>query len=208
MKENPVDEMMFRHLEDELVSDINIMDVCKCAYVKYFSEKQNLTDVAKRISKECIEYLEKKNIIFDFFKMYDKWFNISGNISDKTTIIYRTEPRDKIMINYYLETGNLTAKEYITEEMKCCFKGMYTKSFTLFYGEKLKYYISEIVDDEMKFTESRDYQLDDRGVEMSTTRYGLLNNILVCRELKEENIVNHLARKYYINNELAKKLFS
>lgn len=207
VKEKPIDDMFFKHLEDELTSDLNIMDVCKCAYLKYFSTKQTITDLTKKICKECIEYLEKKNIIFDFYKMFDKWFEISGNITDKTTIVYRTEPREKVMINYYLETGNHVEKEYVTEEMKCCFLGMYTKSFTLFYGEKLKYYVSEIADGEMKFTESQDYQLDDRGIEMSTSRYGMLNNILICKELKEENMVNDLARKYYVNNELIKRLF-
>ena len=132
---------------------------------------------------------------------------MSGRILDKTTIVYRTEPQDKVLINYYLETGNLEKKDYMTEEMNCCFTGMYIRSFTLFYGERLKYYISEISGEEMKFTESRDYQLDDRCVEANDSRYGMLNDILMCRELKEENIVNDLARKYYVNNEFVRKLF-
>ncbi len=207
IKENPVDDMVFKHLENELVSDKNIMDVCKCAYLKYFSGKNSISDTTIAISGECMNYLEKKNIIFDFYKLYEKWFKVSGRILDKTTIVYRTEPQDKVLINYYLETGNLEEKDYMTEEMNCCFTGMYIRSFTLFYGERLKYYISEISGEEMKFTESRDYQLDDRCVEANDSRYGMLNDILMCRELKEENIVNDLARKYYVNNEFVRKLF-
>lgn len=207
IKENPVDDMFFKHLEDELTSDNVLMDICLCAYLKYYSEKQNLSKTTQKIAEESIAYLAKKNIIFDFYKKYSRWFSLAGNILDKTTIVYRTEPQDKVMINYYLETGNLKEKEYMTEEMKCIFKGMYIKSFTLFYGERLKYYISEVSGNEANVTESSDYQLDDRGIETNTFRYGMLNDILVCRELKEENVVHKLAMKYYAADRLTKKLF-
>jgi hypothetical protein len=207
IKESPVDDMFFRHLEDELMSENSLMDVCICAYLKYYSAKHNVSDITKKIAEESIRYLAKKDIIFDFYKEYEKWFSLPEIIMDKTTIVYRTEPQDKVMINYYLETGNLEEKEYMSEEMKCIFKGMYIKSFTLFYGEKLKYYISEMSGDEVRATESNDYQLDDRVIEKGSYRYGMLNDILICRELKEESVVNELAGKYYITERLTKKLF-
>lgn len=207
VKENPVDDMFFKHLEDELMSDNELMDVCLCAYLKYYSAKQNISKNTQKVAEESISYLAKKNIIFDFYRSYSKWFNLAGNILDKTTIVYRTVPQDKVMISYYLETGNLKEKEYTTEEMKCVFKGMYIKSFTLFYGERLKYYISEVSGKDVKVTESNDYQLDDRGIETNSYRYGMLNDILVCRELKEEDVVNKLAKKYYVTGGLTKKLF-
>lgn len=206
VKENPVDDMFFKHLEDELASDNSLMDICLCAHLKYFSEKQNISKSTREIAEKSINYLEKKNIIFDFYKEYGRWFKLSGNILDKTTIVYRTEPQDKVMINYYLETGNLQEKEYMTEEMKCIFGGMYIKSFTLFYGEQLKYYISEVSGDSVNVTESSGYELDDRRIETDSFRYGMLNDILVCREMREENIVNGLAEKYYIAGELVKRL--
>lgn len=207
VKETPLADMFFKHLGDELSSDTNIMDICKCAFLKYHSEKKSISDTNRDICKECIEYLEKKNIIFDFYKIYDKWFNVPERILDKTTIIYRTEPKDKVLISYYLDTGNNEEKEYLTEEMKSCFNGMYIKSFTLFYGEKLKYYITETSEGESKVTESKDHQLDDRDVEANSSRYGMLNDILMCMDVKEEGTINSLAKKYYINNELMKRLF-
>lgn len=205
VKESPVEDMFFKHLEDELEDNMNVSDICKCAYLRYYSEKNNISEKTKEIAGKCIEYLAKKDIYFDFFKDFGKWIKISANVLDKTTVIYRTEPQDKVMINYYIETGDLKDKEYIAEEMRRVFQGMYIKSFTLFFGEKLNYYISEIKDKSVNVTESREYQLDDRGVETSHSRYGLLNDILVCKELKEDNIVKELAEKYYLVNELAKR---
>lgn len=202
-----MEDMFFKHLEDEIVSNMNVADICKCAYLKYFSEKNNISERTKKIAKECMEYLAKKEIYFDFFKIYGKWFEVMPSVLDKTTITYLTEPQDKVMINYFVETGNLEEKEYISEEMKKVFEGMYIKSFTLFFGEKLKYYINEIKDKNVSITESSDYQIDDRSIETSKSRYGMLNDILVCRDLKEENIVNDLAEKYFVINEMAKNLF-
>lgn len=207
VKESPIDDIYFKHLEDELLSDDSIPDVCKCAYLQYYSKRQNISESTKEICKNSISYLEKKGIIFDFYKIFGKWFPISGSIMDKTTIIYRTEPKDKVMIKYYLETGNLKQKEYSSEEMTPVFPGMYIKSFTLFYGEKIKYYIMEMSGEETMLTESWEHELDDRNVDVNSTRFGRFNDILICRELKDEGMVNNLARDYYINNELVKRLF-
>lgn len=207
VKEGMVDDLFFKHLEDELELNDTVPDVCKCAYLLYYSNVQTIRDNTREICKNTIHYLEKKGIIFDYYKLFSKWFRLSGNIMDKTTIEYRTEPRDKVMINYYIETGNLQPKEYVAEEMDSIFNGLYTKSLTLFYGEKIKYYIMEMSGDETTLTESKEHELDDRSVDVNNSRFGRFNDILICRELKEENVVNDLARDYYINNELAKRLF-
>lgn len=207
VKEYPVDDLYFVHLEDELTSNDNIHDVCKCAYLLHSSSKDVLSEKTKVICKDSLSYLDSKGIIFDFYKNFEKCFKLSGDIMDKTTIVYRTEPMDKVMINYYIETGNLKPKEYISEEMKQVFPGMYIKSFTLFYGEKINYYVMEVKDEDSVLTESREYVLDDRTIEVNDSRFGRLNDIFICRELKEEDTVNSLARDYYIHNELTKRLF-
>ena len=91
--------------------------------------------------------------------------------------------------------------------MKQVFSGMYIKSFTVFYGEKINYSITKVSGDDTLIDESSEHILDDRSVETNTSRYGRLNDILVCRDLKEESIVSNLSMEYYVDNELVKKLF-
>lgn len=202
-----IDEMFFRHLEDEILSSDTVHDVCRCAYLLKNSERVNIKQTTKQMCKENISYLEKKGIIFDFFKRFENWFNISYNILDKTTIEYRTEPGGKVIINYYIDKGNFEHKEYVSDEMKQVFPGMYIKSFTVFYGEKINYSITKVTGDETLIDESAEHILDDRGVETNASRYGRLNDILVCRDLKEESIVSSLSMEYYVDNEMVKKLF-
>lgn len=207
VKENPVDDMFFRHLEDELNSSDALPDVCKCAYLLYFSKKKNISEVTKKVSKEQIAYLEDKGILFDFYKQFGKWIELSGAVLDTTTIAYRTSPQDKVTIQYSIDTGNGDDNDFKMEDMECTFQGLYRKSFTLFYGEVLKYYITEISGTQSSVAESQNYHLDDRTVEINTSRYGMLNDILVCRDLKDEETVRELADKYYTTNSLTTKLF-
>lgn len=207
VKENPVDDMYFRHLEDELSTNNTLPDVCKCAYLLHYSTKKNISEETKKISREQIQYLEKKGILFDFYKQYGKWFELPWDVMDKTTITYRTEPKDKVMIHYAIDNSDNAEKEFIIEEMNCIFQGIYTISFTLFYGEILNYYITEIAGTQSVVTESKNYRLDDQTLEVNTSRYGMLNDILVCSDMKEEETVKNLAKKYYINRNLTEKLF-
>lgn len=211
--QNPVDEMFFRHLEDELALNEIVPDVCNCAFLYHNADKVSISDNTKELCRDSIEYLEKKGIVFDYFKKFNKWFSISGNILDKTTVEYRTEPKDKIFINYFIDTGcvetdDTKTDEYMSEEMKQVFSGMYVKAFTLFYGEKIDYYITEISNEDVVLTESSKHLLDDRSIETNTSRYGRLNDILVCRDLREETIVSSLAEDYYVDNEMVRRLFS
>lgn len=207
VQQMPIDSLYYKHLEDELMLEEPVFEVCRCAYLLYHSDKPTLREGTKRLCLESIAILEKQEILFDFFKRFERWFSLSGKVLDKTTVEYRCEPRDKVLISYYVETGTLNRKEYLREEMKQVFKGMYIKSFTLFYGEKINYYITEITDGETVVTESSEHLLDDRSVDTNFSRYGRLNDILVCRDLKEETIVSSLAEEYYICNEMVKQLF-
>ena len=130
---------------------------------------------------------------------------------DKFVIEYRTEPQEKVLINYILEQDRgveeSSGREFVTEEMEQPFYGLYTKSFTLFYGENVKYYITEDSGTGKAFTESKCYTLDDRHVEVGSTRFGMLNDILECMELKEESTVRDLIKKYYVTKSLTEQLF-
>lgn len=211
VKEKPVDEMFFLQLEEEMSVNDNLHNVCKCAYLKYCAAKNSLTERSVNICRNGLAALEKDRIIFNFYKKFNEYFPLSGTILDKFIIEYRTEPQDKVLINYILEqdsgTEELSGREFVSEEMEQPFHGLYTKAFTLFYGENVKYYITEDSGEQKAHTESRRYTLDDRHVEVGCTRFGMLNDILECMELKEESTVQDLIKKYYVTKSLTEQLF-
>lgn len=211
VKEKPADELFFLHLEDEMSVNDNMHNVCKCAYLRYCATKNDLPAPAVNICRNALAALEKDKIFFNFFKKFNKYFSLSGTVLDKFVIEYRTEPQEKVLINYILEQDRSveesSGREFVTEEMEQPFYGLYTKSFTLFYGENVKYYITEDSGTGKAFTESKCYTLDDRHVEVGSTRFGMLNDILECMELKEESTVRDLIKKYYVTKSLTEQLF-
>ena len=44
-------------------------------------------------------------------------------------------------------------------------------------------------------------------MEVGSTRFGMLNDILECMELKEESTVQDLVKKYYVTKSLTEQLF-
>ena len=211
VKEKPVDEMFFLHLKNEMNFNDNLMNVCKCAFLKYCTEKIDLSDKAITICRYNIKFLEKEKILFNFYKKFSKYFPLSGNIMNKTIIEYRTEPGEKVQISYAFEDksglNDFGNNNYMTEEMEQQFAGLYTKSFVVFYGEKIQYYITESSGEHKKYTQSANYTLDDRAVDVSTTRFGIINDILECMEIKEESVIQELTKKYYITKSLTEQLF-
>ena len=64
----------------------------------------------------------------------------------------------------------------------------------------------EVKGEDTTITSSEEHILDDRGINTSLTRYGRLNDLLVCSDMKEDTISN-LITDYYVNNEMVKELF-
>ena len=177
-------------------------------YVKkaFCSEKKNLSEGIKEVAKECIEYLEKRKIRFDFYKKYARFFRISANIADKTTIVYKTRPKDKVLINYYIDNGYDEHGEYVTEEMNRYFAGVYVKAFTLFYGEKINYYISQVEDGKMTFSEQMVYEAGKEEIN-TDSRYGMLNKLSISLRGKEKDKIAKTSDKYFMEKNIIDKLF-
>ena len=78
----------------------------------------------------------------------------------------------------------------------------------LFCEEHLMYYITEQDMTDTELTESKEYSIDMNLTETDATRYSKINEILICKELKEESTVKSLMDEYYIEKQLTDRLFN
>ncbi len=85
--------------------------------------------------------------------------------------------------------------------------GIFTYSFVLFYGENILYYITEEADGSKNVTESRNLSVGDIEFARDTTRYGIINDILVCRDMKEEKTFEEMTKDYLMKKELIDSIF-
>lgn len=206
VKEQPVDSGVFKYLEIELEYENDLNDMCAAAFLKYYSENdasEGTLKVCERLIHEFIEH----DIYFDFFRKYWGKVKMSWSVMENTVVEYRTDYNKKVYIHYILTTEDVEHKEFITEEMTQIFKGVFVCRIMMFFGENLMYYITEDGDSGESLTESRNYYIADENVDVNETRYSRLNEILVCKEMKEESTIREMMKGYYEENRLVEKLF-
>lgn len=210
VKDIPVHEDYFTQLEREIsIQEFlhdTLHDVCKAAYLQYMSKKSDISDKQKELCKYCMEYLLDKGYCFEFFKIFIKWFELPGNVCDRAVIEYRTSPDCNVYVHYLMK-NEYEDNGYQVCKMKDCFGGVFVKELTIFYGENIQYYITEENEKGTNITESKDYYLGDDVVFTGRTAYGMINDILRCKELKEEATVRELTKDYYLNKCVAKEVF-
>ena len=80
--------------------------------------------------------------------------------------------------------------------------------FILFYGEKIKYYITEEINGQVKVNESKNLVSEEDGLTSKNTRFGMLNDMMVCQDMKDENSLKDLTMQYEATLELNNSIFS
>ena len=210
VKEKVIDERVFKYIEKDIVLENPIHDICKLAYAKYCSLKEDMEKKQWSICRDIIFEMCKKGKLFGFYKEFKKYFALPVAIQDKTVVEYHTNPRNRVLIHYILETGSLTEQNYTTKEMRDVCNGVFIEDFVLFYGENLQYYITEEYDGEKTVTESNNLTLSDSEVSDAhgrENRYTMLNDMIVSYDMHEEKTLSEMAGEYMVTSKLGDLIF-
>lgn len=203
-----VEDEIFNYIFEAISSNNPLPELCTLSYLKYCSEREQLKEEEINICKEIIDNMCSKNKMFGFFKKFEKYFKLSASLIDKTFVEYHASGDSRVFIHYQLETGDLEAKDYLVSEMTSLYSGVFIKDFILFYGEKIKYYITEENNGETKVNESKCLVREEDGLSSNNTRFGMLNDMMVCADMKEENTLRELTMQYAAALELNDSIFS
>lgn len=185
----------------------NLPWVCKLAFMKYCSLQQEAGEKEKRLLNRLMgEALEKRQV-YPFFQNLERLLDKDYGFENQVIIEYRAKPESKVWLHYLLETDGSGEEKYSTECMEENFEGIFTRSFTLFYGEKLQYYITEGTADNRYFKESRTLCGGKENFFKRERRLQLLNDILVCAKQENETELFQRMDKYVSMDYLAGALF-
>lgn len=208
VREQVIEESIFKYIEKDVYNGDEINDICALAFLKYMSNKDYIENESSEICRNLIYELTRINKVFDFFKKYKKHFKLPYSISDKTVVEYRTNPKKRVFIHYVLEDSQFNENPYYVAEMTDICYGVFTYSFVLFYGENVQYYITEEWEDEVTVTESRNLTIDQVEFSNDSTHYGIINDMLVCREMHEEKTFEAMAQDYLGKKKLMDTIFT
>ena len=212
VKEQLVEGYVFEELTKLILQGEQVLPVCKLAYVKFYSENRSLmSEQAQKIVQTFIKDLQKDDIYMSFFREFmDIEADANSQFADKTFIEYKTDPGKKVCIHYIIERDSESGGDYVTEKMRNVFGGVHSKSFVLFFGENLMYYITEEMDGEEQLTESGNITRSDISRDVSTSRFSEVNDIVIARTLQDygtlDNLIYEYVKKDYFVNNLFKFL--
>lgn len=207
--DKPMDEFVLEDMQRVIErQEENFPLVCRLAYTRYYAENKKIVD--ERISRCLLVFLREilaQNKYFPYFKEYADNIVFMRQFLDKTMVEYRIREGGAPVIHYLIEKEDTIEGEYIKEEMQDMFGGVYVRQFILFFGEHLQYYITEKQDGKEHLMTSGTLSRNDTGREQKESRYDMLNDIAVGRNLQDYDTMESQLYEYFEKDYLVKELF-
>lgn len=207
VKEYPVSVFVKDELEYAYRQNWPVNFVCSLALLLALSREKKLSKDQLEIEKKILEKCIRKNMEFAFFKRLPSSVLSSYQLDDKTFVEYHTDPKAKVVLYYALDTGLGTQVEYKAEPLHNIYEGIFVKSFTLFYGESLRYYFKVEKDGQTHKTQEKIITMSKvEGIPVS--KYQLINQMLSARRLGKNQEVLAQMKKYLRQEQYVKEMFT
>ena len=94
---------------------------------------------------------------------------------------------------------------YVVEDMHHIIEGIFIKQFVVFYGEEIKYYITEEYNEKEELTESSN--ILNETIEYSEGRFDKINDMLIGNHMEDIKSMRKMVSNYTVLNCITDKLF-
>ncbi len=206
VREYPMSIFVRNELEEAYRQKWPVDFICSLALFESLSREKTLSEEQREMEKEILRKCMKKNLKFAFFKRLPAELLSPYQLDDKTFVEYHTDPDARVMIYYALDAGLGRELQYYTEPLRNLYEGIFTKTFTLFYGESLRYYFKTEIDGKIHQTQERVITMNKiEGVPVS--RYQQINQMLSARRLDKKQEILTQMKKYLRQEQYVADMF-
>lgn len=204
VEQKKVDTIIFTFLEARKENHCRTNDVCNLALLHYYSKCKELTLQQIKIADGILAEYTARNMYFAFYKNLDSKLLQKYHLHDKAFLEYRTNPNHSVEVHY---TKEADASKLIGEEMEHMYEGIFVKSFDMFFGEMILYYIGEETPNGAKIVENGRLTMYEAYEEEEKSRYSLLNQMLVSNTLQDDGDLYQSMKRYLEYEEITKAVF-
>lgn len=197
-------EHVFLRIQTRFLKNQELNDACKLALLKRLSEEAQPTAEQVEIQDELLAEYTCRNMNFAFYRKMDKRLVMKYHFYDKVFLEYRADPRKHVVLHYSLDEDGA---EFAVEDMPNVYGGIFVKTFVMFFGDMIQYYISEEYQSQVEVTQSSRIMNNDVYGEKDVSRYNLLNQMIISETLQEESSLYHNMKQYAGYDEVTKKVF-
>ena len=199
-----INDDVFELIQARYIYNMELNDACHLALLRHYSELSVVTERQLAIEDELLAEYTRRNMHFAFYKRLNQELVLKYHLYDKVFLEYRTNPHSHVMLHYSRDEDG---ENFIKEDMMDVYDGIFVKAFVMFFGETVQYYISEEHANEVEVTESNRIVNNDVYNKNDSSRYNLLNQMLISNTLQEENELYHAMKQYAGYNEVTKTIF-
>ena len=123
---------------------------------------------------------------------------------DKVFLEYRANPLSHVVLHYSMNEAD---DSFVAEDMVDVYDGIFVKSFVMFFGERIRYYISEEKSAVVEVSESCEILNNDVYSDGEESRYNLLNQMMISQTLQEDAALLKTMNRYFGYEEVSKEAF-
>lgn len=204
-----LDAEVFHFFTEMLQDGIMIGRICQFAYLKYFAENRDMLSVdAAILVKDMLIKILHEQIYFPFFMEYIDLVPQLEGMQDRTVLEYKTNTNCKVCLHYvFSREGEAENAEYRKEEMRGIYGRVFLKSFVLFFGENVQYYITEDQGGHEQLTESGTMHKSELVRDSKESKFGILNDMAIAKTLQDYDTLEQLMSEYYKKEYMVDHIF-
>lgn len=197
-------DFIFDIIEKRFIGNRTLNDACQLALLKHFAEKTDITQAELEIEDTLLKYYIYNNMYFDFFARLDYRLLKKYFIYDKAFLQYESTPGTHVVLHYSRDEDG---EEFNSEDMVEMYDGIYVKTFVIFFGEMIRYYITEEHDNSIEVKESNRLTCNNIPGDNDHSRYNLINEMIISDTLSDETTLKSNIDEYKRLDAATKQLF-
>lgn len=197
-------DFIFDIIEKRFIGNRTLNDACQLALLKHFAEITDITQAELEIEDTLLKYYIYNNMYFDFFAKLDYRLLKKYFIYDKAFLQYESTPGAHVVLHYSRDEDG---EEFNTEDMVEMYDGIYVKTFVIFFGELIRYYITEEHDNSIEVKESNRLTCNNIPGDNDHSRYDLINEMIISDTLSDETTLKSNIDEYKRLDAATKQLF-
>lgn len=197
-------DFVFDIIEKRFIGNRTLNDACQLALLKHFAEKTDITQAELEIEDTLLKYYIYNNMYFDFFARLDYRLLEKYFLYDKAFLQYESTPGTHVVLHYSRDEDG---EEFNSEDMVEMYDGIYVKTFVIFFGELIRYYITEEHDNSIEVKESNRLTCNNIPGDNDHSRYNLINEMIISDTLSDETTLKSNIDEYKRLDAATKQLF-
>ena len=197
-------DFIFDIIEKRFIGNRTLNDACQLALLKHFAEITDITQAELEIEDTLLKYYIYNNMYFDFFARLDYRLLEKYFLYDKAFLQYESTPGTHVVLHYSRDEDG---EEFNSEDMVEMYDGIYVKTFVIFFGELIRYYITEEHDNSIEVKESNRLTCNNIPGDNDHSRYNLINEMIISDTLSDETTLKSNIDEYKRLDAATKQLF-